>query len=547
MTIPGPELVEPAAPAAEAAPAPPRLARSAGLIGAATMASRIFGLVREQVMAYLFGAGNAVDAFNVAFRIPNLVRDLFAEGAMSAAFVPTFTRHLSGQGRPAAWRLGNNVINALVVATAGVVLLGMVFAEPLVGVLAGEYREVPGKFELTVQMTRVMLPYLTLVALAAAFMGMLNSLDRYFVPALAPALFNVGSIVVTLAMIPVLTSLGWPVIHAMAIGVLAGGVCQLLLQWPLLRREGYRYAPLLNPREPGLRQVLVLMGPGTLGLAATQVNVFVNTWLATGEGTGAVSWLGYAFRIMYLPLGIFGVSIATAALPAISRRAAEHDLAGMRQTVSSGLSMMFCLNVPATFGLAVLAEPIVSLLFERGAFTAGDTRATAAALVCYAVGLTGYSVVKIASPTFYTLHESRVPVAVSVISVLTNAALNVALVRIIGYQGLALGTSVTALLNGGLLLLLLRRRIGGIDGRRLASVASRVMLASVGMAVAAWVLHVELAQLVGTRGLAAQVISVGGAITGAIGVLWLLARLLRVREFSDATDALASRLTRLRR
>lgn len=545
MTIPGRESAGPAVPAAAAAPAGPRLVRSAGLIGAATMTSRVLGLVREQVMAYLFGAGNAVDAFNVAFRIPNLVRDLFAEGAMSAAFVPTFTRHLA-KGRPAAWRLGSQVINALLLVTGALVVLGFIGAGPLVGLLAGQYAEVPGKFELTVQLTRTMLPFLTLVAIAAACMGMLNSLDRYFVPALAPALFNVGSIAFTLLSIPVLAALGWPLIHAMAIGVLAGGLCQLLLQWPLLRREGFRYEPVLDFRDPGLRQVMLLMGPGTLGLAATQVNVFVNTWLATGEGTGAVSWLGYAFRLMYMPLGIFGASVATAALPAIARRAAENDLAGMRQTVASGLGMMLALNVPATFGLIVLSEPIVRLLFERGAFTASDTHATALALVGYAIGLTGYAFVKIASPAFYALHESRVPVMVSAASVLFNAALNIALVRRFSYPGLAVGTSLTALLNASLLLFLLRRRLGGLEAARLASVAGRVLAASAGMGVVAWLLHGYLTQLWGGPGLAAQLGRVGLTISGSLLVLWGLAHLLRIEEFTSVADALTSQIARLK-
>ena len=546
MTIPGRESVGPATPPAVASPAGPRLIRSAGLIGAATMASRVLGLVREQVMAYLFGAGNSVDAFNVAFRIPNLVRDLFAEGAMSAAFVPTFTRQLTRSGRPAAWRLGSQVINALLLVTGLLVLLGLMGAGPLVGILAGDYAGVPGKFELTVQLTRTMLPFLTLVALAAACMGMLNSLDRYFVPALAPALFNVGSIAFTLLAIPALNALGWPLIHAMAFGVLAGGVCQLLLQWPLLRREGFRYQPTLDLRDPALRQVMLLMGPGTLGLAATQVNVFVNTWLATGEGTGAVSWLGYAFRLMYMPLGIFGVSVATAALPAIARRAADNDLPGLRHTVTSGLGMMLALNVPATFGLIVLAEPIVALLFERGAFTAADTAATALALTGYAIGLTGYSFVKIASPAFYALNESRVPVMVSAASVLFNAALNLALVRRFSYPGLALGTSLTALLNAGLLLFLLRRRLGGLEARRLASIAMRVLIASLGMATVAWLLHAELTELWGGAGLLRQLGRVGGSIGGALIVLWGAARLLRIEEFTSVADAIVGQIARLR-
>jgi putative peptidoglycan lipid II flippase len=525
----------------------PNLARSAGLIGAATMTSRVLGLVREQVMAYLFGAGNAVDAFNVAFRIPNLVRDLFAEGAMSAAFVPTFTKYLSRDGRPSAWRLGSNVLNALLIVTLLVVVAGIVFAEPLVRLLAGDYASVPGKFELTVSLTRVMLPILTLVAMAAACMGMLNSLDRYLVPALAPAVFNVASITTTLVAVPLLAWLGVPAIYAMAIGVLTGGLAQLVIQWPALRAEGYRHQPVLDPSEPGLRQVLLLMGPGTLGLAATQVNVFVNTWLATGEGTGAVSWLGYAFRLMYLPLGIFGVSIATASLPSIARRAAAHDIDGMRQTVASGIAMMLVLNVPATIGLVVLAHPIVALLFERGQFTPHDTAATAGALVAYAIGLTGYSVVKIASPTFYALGESRTPVIVSVLSVLTNAVLNILLVRELGYRGLAIGTSLTALLNAALLMTLLRRRLGGLQLSHLASVAGRVAIAAVVMGAAAWGLDRELHVWMPGTSLPVQLVRVATAIGGALLVLALVLRVLRVREFTDVVGAILGRFRRLAR
>ncbi len=311
------------------------LARSAGVIGATTLTSRILGLVREQVMAYFFGASNAVDAFNVAFRIPNLVRDLFAEGAMSAAFVPTFTRTVARDGRDAAWRLGHSVVTAVLIATAIVAVLGIVFADPLVRLLAGDYALVPGKIELTVLLTRTMMPFLILVATAAVAMGMLNSLDRFFVPALAPAVFNVCSI-------------------ADDARVVAGPRTARHSDDSRdgRRRAGWRRGPGRDPvagaearglslsadarpQGPGLRDVLLLMGPGTLGLAATQVNVFVNTWLATGEGTGAVSWLNYAFRLMYLPLGLFGVSIATASIPRIARRAAAEDRDGLRRTIST--------------------------------------------------------------------------------------------------------------------------------------------------------------------------------------------------------------------
>ena len=405
----------------ESTPAPPppsepaagsaakRLARSAGVVGAATLTSRLLGLVRDQVLAYLFGAGNAMDAFNVATRIPNLLRDLFAEGAMSAAFVPTFMRRLTHAGRVEAWRLGNQLLNALVVVTGAFVLAGMLFAEPLVRLLAGSYAEVPGKLELTVFLTRLLLPFLTLVAVAAALMGMLNSLNRFFVPALSPAMYNVGIILSGALLVPLMPGLGLDPIVAIAIGALLGGVGQVALQVPALHREGFRYRAALDPADPGLRRILRLMGPGTLAGASVQINLLVNMVLATGQGTGAVSWLGYAFRVMYLPIGLFGVSIASATLPVVSRHAAREDIDGIRDAVSRALRLMLVVNVPATVGLIALGVPVVQLIFERGSFTPEDTAATAAALLFYAPGLAGYSAVRIAVPCFYALGSSVTP------------------------------------------------------------------------------------------------------------------------------------------
>jgi putative peptidoglycan lipid II flippase len=505
------------------------------------MTSRILGVVREQVLAALFGAGNAMDAYNVAYRIPNLVRDLFAEGAMSSAFVPSFTRHLTTQGKESAWRLGNLVVNALIVITACLVVVGIVFAEPLVNLFASAYRSVPGKLELTVFLTRLILPFLTFVALAAAFMGMLNSLHRFFIPALSPAMYNVATIACALVLVPLMPGVGLPAIAAIAIGSLLGGVAQLALQWPALRREGFRYRPILDWRDESLRRVLVLMGPGTIGLAATQVNVFVNTVLATGQGTGAVSWLNYAFRLMYLPIGLFGVSIATATLPAVSRHAAQHDESAARTTIADGLSLMLMLNVPATVGLVVLATPIVRVIFERSAFTAADTAATAAALQFYAIGLVGYSIVRIASPVFYALGQNRIPVLVSVTTVLVNALLNVVLVRLMGYRGLALGTSIAALLNATLLMFFLRRRLDGIEGGRMVRSLTRITLASALMGIAAVAADMAADAWLPGRGLMPQVMRLAATIGVALGVLSGAAYVLRIREFRDGVTLVARR------
>ncbi len=522
---------------------PGRLARSAGLIGVGTMASRLLGLVREQTLAFLFGAGNEMDAFNVAFRIPNLFRDLFAEGAMSAAFVPAFTRRLTLGGRADAWRLGNLVINALVLATALVAILGIVFAGPLVNLFASDFSSVPGKIELTVHLTRVIFPFLVLVALAAACMGMLNSLHRFFVPALSPVMFNVATIACAVALVPVMPPLGLPRIMAIAVGALVGGVGQVALQWPALRREGFRYRPVLDWSDSGLWQILLLMGPGLVGLAAVQINLFVNTVLATGEGTGAVSWLNYAFRLMYMPIGLFGVSIATAALPTLSRQAADGELAGMRRTVANGLRMMLVLNVPATAGLMALALPIVALIYQHGSFTRADSQATALALACYAPGLIGYSAVRFAVPAFYALHDSRTPVLVSTLTVLVNVTLNVTLVRAIGYPGLALGTAAASLFNAALLLWRLRNRLGGLEGTRVSVSFAKIVVASAVMAVAAWRTNLLLESLVPGAALAARAFRVAVDIAAALLVLAAVARALRLAELTEAVGRIRTRLT----
>ncbi len=521
------------------------IAHAAGLTGVATLTSRILGLVRDQVLAGLFGAGDAMDAFFVAFRIPNLVRDLFAEGAMSAAFVPTFTRELTLRGRANAWRLGSGVINALVLITGLLVALGYLFAEPLVSLYADGFASVPGKLELTVRLARVMMPFLVLVAVAAALMGMLNSLRHYFVPALAPATFNVASIVFALALTPLMPAFGLPPIMSIAIGALVGGALQVAIQWPPLRREGFTYTPSVDLRDSGLHRVLVLMGPGTIGMAATQLNLFVSTHLAAQEGTGAVSWLQYAFRVMYLPLGLFGVSIATAVLPAAARHAAVDDRSAIRTTVSRGLALMLMVNVPATCGLFLLSPEIIRLLFERGRFTPADTIATAGALRLYAIGLLGYSTVRIASPVFYALGRSRVPVLLSAVSVLVNLTLSLVLVGPFGFEGLATATSIAALTNATLCLVMLRIQLDGIGGGHLALAFAKIALASIAMSAAVVAMNRSMYQIASMSSVITQASALVVVILSGLAVLAIAARALRIEEFSSMSDELLSRVRKL--
>ena len=495
------------------------------------MTSRVLGLVRDQVLAYFFGAGDAMDAFRIAFRLPNVLRDLFAEGAMSSSLVPTFSRALAQAGPERASRLGSNVINLLVIISGLIAIAGMVFARQLVELYASGFAAVPGKLALTVGLTRIMFPFLPMVTVAAVLMAMLNAMHRFFVPALSPATFNVATILSAVVFVPFAPQLGIDPIVAIAAGTLAGGLGQIALQWPAARRDGFRYQPVLDPGDPGLREIGRLMLPGIAGLSAVQINLLVNSWLATGLGSGAVSWLDYAFRLMYMPIGLFGVSIATAALPGISGHAANNDDFGVRRDVSTGLRMMLMLNVPATVGLVVLATPIVALIFERGRFTPADTAATAAALACYAPGLVGYSVVKLVSPAFYALGRSRIPVMASAVSVGCNIGLSLILVRLLGHRGLALGTALAALINAGLLLWMLRARLGGLEGKRLVTASIKISVAATAMAITAY--HVERLLRIPFEGTAvvAQALRVFGAIGAAMAVLGLSALVLRIEEF----------------
>jgi putative peptidoglycan lipid II flippase len=519
-----------------------RLGRSASVAGIATLTSRVLGLVRDTVLAAVFGAGNEMDAFVVAFRIPNLVRELFAEGAMSAAFVPTFTKYLTLKGKTAAWRLGNNALNALLVVTGLLVTIGFFATRPLVTAYAGDYASVPGKLDLTITLARIMLPFLTLAAIAATVMGMLNSLRHYFVPALAPAAFNVATIACALLLPPLMPALGEPRIMAVAFAAILGGLGQIVVQWPALRAEGFRYTPVLDRSDPGLREVVLLMGPGTLGLAATQINLLISTQLAVGQGTGAVSWLQYAFRLMNLPIGLFGVSIATAVLPAVARHAAVDDRRAVSHTIARGITLMLMVTVPASVGLFVLATPIVQLLLERGRFLRADTISTAAAVQCYAIGLVGYSAARIASPVFYALQKSRMAVILSTITIVVNLVFSLILVRWFGFRGLALATSLAAMVHGGLSLVLLRQQLGRIGGSRLAKTLLKIAVASGVMAVVVVLAMQAVSAWVPGPGTGLQLLRLMVTIGTGLLAVAVSAKLLRIAEFDEVIDQVRERL-----
>jgi putative peptidoglycan lipid II flippase len=440
-------------------------ARPASRIMLAVFGSRVLGLVREVILNSIFGAGRELDAFLAAFRIPNLLRDLFAEGALSTAFVTTFSKKLTTEGKAAAFRLAHLVNTAAIAFMALAVVLGILGADLIVGLIGWGVQDDPAKLALTVDLTRIMFPFILLVSLAAVWMGLLNSLGSFGLPASASSAFNIVSIAAGLAFGYAFDpALGHRAIYGFAIGTVFGGAAQWLIQVPKARSLGYRFTWTWAPNDPGLREVLRLMAPAIVGGAAVQVNVLVNTSFAFILEAGSVTCLNNAFRLMQLPIGLFGVAVATVTLPSVSRSVALADPEAIRGKLREGLRLATFLTLPASVGLVLLAPPVVSLIYERGAFTAADSARTAFALQAYAVGLAAYAAIKVLSPAFYALGLPQVPLRVSLLGITLNLLLNSVFIFIFrfGLAGLALSTSLVALINLAQLLGALRRPLGGV-------------------------------------------------------------------------------------
>jgi putative peptidoglycan lipid II flippase len=526
------------------------IVRSAGIVSAAVLLSRITGLIREIVLARFFGASMVFDAFLAAFRIPNLMRDLLAEGALSAAFVTTFSQELSSKGDEAAFRLSNLLASVLVPMLTLLCLIGVIFTPQVVDVMFPGFDQVPGKKELTVQLARIMMPFLLFIALAAKAMGVLNAKGRFGLPALASAFFNVTSVAAGLAIGFLLgPRLGFEPIAGMAVGTLLGGLVQYVCQVPSLRRVGLRFRPILDLADPGLRQVMRLMGPAILGAAAVQINIVVNSIFASqitnaaGEVIdGPVSWLGYAFRFMQLPLGLFGVAVASATVPAISRSAGAGRISEFRETLARSLGLVFLFTIPSAVGLIVMSRPIVGVLFQRGKFTAADTEQTAIALTYYCIGLAAYAAIKVLTPAYYALNDVRIPMMTSIASILVNYILNWTFIRILGWghAGLAFSTSLVATCNFIVLFWLMRRKSGGIEVRRLAWSIAKIVLASALMGAACWSSSFVVRQQLGESGFA-RLIDVLLSLPLSLFVLYQACHWLHVHELIAARQAIVER------
>jgi len=550
---------------------PQSVARGGMIASAAVMVSRVFGLIRETMLAAVFGASREYDAFLMAFRIPNLLRDLFAEGALSQAFVKVFKQTSMTEGDDAAWRVANKVLTLLTLFLGVLCALGMMFSDVLVDIIAPGFRAIPGKSELTAELTRVMFPFIVLVAGAAVFMGMLNSKGMFGLPQSASTFFNIGSILsgfgagyflapeYVLGGLKLMVGQGTRAYDAdsaaramvgMAAGVMFGGVCQLLVQLPALWKMGYRPAPSLHPADPKVREVLRLLGPSVIGAAAVQINVvFVNSNFASYLGDKPISWLNYAFRFMQFPIGVFGVALASAAAPAFVEACTRNDLPALRKTIRSSMALTLMLCVPSAVGLAVLGEALIGLIYEHGRFTAEDTHATAMGLMAYALGLSGYAGIKILQPAFVALNDAWTPALVSLASIFVNLVANYLMVKELGYGhvGLALSTSTVALMNCVLLAMLLRRKAGGMEGVALLSSLVRTLIAAALMGAAVWTVSGLCQELVPGGGVGPRGFQLAVGMTTGVLVFGLAAYLLRIPELTPATDLVKRKLKRFQR
>ena len=544
--------------------------KSAGIVSIAVMGSRILGLVREMIFAAVFGAGFLADAFQAAFKISNTLRDLFAEGALSAAFVKTFTDYQVKKTEEEAWKLASMVMNALAVVLSVVTIIGIFLSPYLIGWLAQGFS--PEKAALATILAQIMFPFILLVALAAVAMGVLNTKGYFGIPASASTAFNVFSIIFGLGFgywlsggqmagnaldvnaVPPLYA-QWAII-GMAIGVLIGGVAQFLIQVPLLMKIGFRFRPILSFTDPGVLQVARLMAPAILGVSSVQIKVFIDVFLLSGI-EGGNSWLPYAFRLMQFPIGVFGVAIGTAAIPALSRLAAEGNFGKFRITLSDAIRLVFFLTLPSACGLIVLGEPIIRLIYERGMFSAASTTMTAFALAGYSIGLTGYAAIKVLSPSFYALDDVKTPMTVSLVSVLIYPFAGYFLMNYfskfyvtpetpngLSHFGLTLATSIIALISFTLLIFMMRKRIKRINGKEILTALIKIGIASAVLSVIAYGSYYFLASYLGTKGLLVRLIEVFVPI-GLGGISFLItAKLLNIEEMNRAYNTFARKLGR---
>jgi len=456
------------------------LAKAAGVVGISTMLSRVFGLIRDIVVAAIFGAGWIYDAFLVAFRIPNLLRRLIGEGSLTVSFVPVFTEYLQKKSKQEALELVNIAFTLLSVILVIISILGVLFSPLIVVLNAPGFLSRPDQFALAVFLNRLMFPYIFFMSLVALCMGILNSFRHFAAPALSPVVLNISMIIAALC----LRGFFSEPITALAIGVMIGGVLQLAMQWPFLVKFGVKFKFRLALHHPGIKQIAILLLPAILAAAVNTINVVIGQILASFLPKGSVSYLYYADRIMELPLGIFAIAIGTAILPSFSRHTTAGNIDELKASISFALRLMLFVTIPAMVALMALHLPIISVLFQRGAFDAGATILTSQALFYYALGLWAFSVIRVIIPAFFSLQDSKWPLKAAVITLVVNLLASLVLMQFLKHNGIALANSLAATINVIILSVVLKKRIGTFLGRIFYSSIVKIIISSLAMLTA---------------------------------------------------------------
>jgi len=521
------------------------LTRSAGIISSATLLSRLLGLIRDILTAAFFGTGLAMSAFVVAFTIPNLFRRLFGEGALNAAFIPVFSTYLEKEGKKEAWRLASAVISLVAVFLAVLVLAGIILFW-----LINHTFTLTENYVLVLKLLQIMFPYLFFICLVGLAMGILNSFRHFTIPALAPVILNLVWIASLFLLCPRFGERLDRRIFGLAVGVVIAGFLQLLMQVPPLRRRGLSFRFILDLRHPGVRKIIYLMGPAVLGLAVVQLNIVIDRFLAMIIGNGAPAALYFGNRLVQFPLGVFGVALATAALPTLSSQVARSKFNEFKTTFAYVLTSVFLVTVPASLGLIVLRRPIIRLIFQYRQFGLESTEAVSWVLLFYSMGLFGFAGLKIVTQAFYSFQDTRTPVKVGVGAMLVNLVLNLMVVfnpwlrTHLREGGLALTTSLAGLLNLLFLIFLLRRRLGPLGGRQIFSSLGRIAIASGVMALSAWVSLVLIRQLRWEDNLPFRLLQVFLPLLIGVAVYLGMAAILKIRVASELRRAFSRKNVR---
>jgi putative peptidoglycan lipid II flippase len=500
-----------------------RVIKAAGVVGAATLLSRILGFVRDAVIAWFFGAGLSSDAFIAAFRIPNLFRRLFAEGSLSSAFIPVFAAYLVNNEQEEAFSMARSAFRLLSVVLIIVTIGGIWLSPWIVRLIAPGFGA--AKISLTVTLTRLMFPYLFCIGLLALCMGILNVMGHFAAPALAPVILNLTIIGAVLFISPAMTT---PII-GLALGVLIGGILQLVLQLPILVRKEFRFWEKAKLIHPALKKVGISIVPIIFGGAVYQINVVVGTLLGSLLSEGSVTYLYFADRLVQFPLGIFAIAASTAVLPSLSRKAASREFDELKHTFAHALKLVSFITIPAMVGLIVLREPIVALLFQRGEFDAAATQLTVQAVLYYSIGLWAFSAVRIVAATFFALQDTRTPVFMAIISIMANIILGIILMKPLAHGGLALATSLASMINLGLLVLALRSRLGSLGWKNIVQSAAKALLSSAAMGMVVWLTARNLIPLE-NRTLAGLLTGVGACIAIGLCIYGVISFVLKSQE-----------------